>query len=443
MFLRIVLLPYLLFLPLHASLLAVRLANAPDLGWEVWSPAVLFLSILLVTYLALRFSDYRGSPAVPSLVLALLGVGIAIQYRIGTLRTVEISSPSQLALPIGVVVMIATYLLLRHGRINKLEPFWSVFLGASVLVIALVLILGHAFRGAFFLAGGINPVEIIKPMMIVAIATFLAGHRLLLRRSFLGIPLPPLNILTTVAIVWAAPMFLLLAQGDMGMFALMNITLLVMLYAVTNRSLYLIGGIAAIIAAARFLIPLTARGRARLIVWTDPFQQATGTGWQPLQALVALYQGGFWGTGLGSGSPNVVPIVESDFAYIIIGEELGFLGCGAVILLFCSLIFSGMRIASRAESAYAACIATGITACIGIQTLFNIGGVVKAIPLTGITLPLLSHGGSSLVTTLFMTGLLLAISDERLPKKQAADKQKSRSGKAPAANSSARSRKTP
>ena len=112
MFLRIVLLPYLLFLPLHASLLAVRLANAPDLGWEVWSPAVLFLSILLVTYLALRFSDYRGSPAVPSLVLALLGVGIAIQYRIGTLRTVEISSPSQLALPIGVVVMIATYLLL-------------------------------------------------------------------------------------------------------------------------------------------------------------------------------------------------------------------------------------------------------------------------------------------------------------------------------------------
>ncbi|MGN0844406.1 MAG: FtsW/RodA/SpoVE family cell cycle protein [Kiritimatiellia bacterium] len=426
MFLRIVLLPYLLFLPLHASLLAVRLANAPELEWEVWAPAVLFLSVLLITWLTLHFGKYRGSPAVPSLVLALLGVGIAIQYRIGTLRTVEISSPSQLALPIGIVAMLAVYLLLRHGRINRLEPFWPVFLGLSILVISLVLILGRAFRGAFFLAGGINPVEIIKPLMIIAIATFLAGHRLLLRRGFLGIPLPPLNILTTVAIIWAPPMILLLAQGDMGMFALMNITLLVMLYAVTNRSLYLIGGIAAIFAAARFLIPLTARGRARLIVWSDPFQQATGTGWQPLQALVALYQGGFWGTGLGAGAPNVVPIVESDFAYIIIGEELGFLGCGAIILLFCALILSGMRIASRAESAYAACIATGITACIGIQTLFNIGGVVKAIPLTGITLPLLSHGGSSLVTTLLMTGVLLAISDERLPKKTPPSKSSSR-----------------
>jgi len=243
----------------------------------------------------------------------------------------------------------------------------------------------------------------------------LAGHRRLLSRGFLGIPLPPLNILVTVGVLWAPPMLLLVAQGDLGMFALMNATLLVMLYAVTRRSLYFVGGFAALVSVAAFAIPLTARGRARLGAWTDPFEVATGTGWQLLQALVALYTGGPWGTGLGAGSPNAVPIVESDFVYAIVGEELGFVGCAMVMLLYVALVFSGFRVAARAKSAYASCVATGLSACLGLQTLLNVGGCTKAIPLTGIPLPLLSHGGSSLVATLVMTGLLLAISDEAPP----------------------------
>ena len=157
---------------------------------------------------------------------------------------------------------------------------------------------------------------------------------------------------------------------------------------------------------------MTGSGRARLDAWLDPFSNATTTGWQVLQALVAYYTGGLWGVGFGAGSPNAVPIVESDFVWAVVAEELGLAGCAAALLLYGALVFGGFRIASRAKSAYASCVAAGLAACLGLQTLLNVGGVVKAIPLTGIPLPLLSHGGSSLVATLVMVGLLLAVSDE-------------------------------
>ena len=412
MFPFVVAFPLAVFLPLHLSVLAVRLANAPSLGWPELAPAAAFCAVLLAVWAELRLSRYSGSPAAPCAALALLGVGLAVQYRIGTFRTVEFQSPSQLALPIGVAAMLLAHLALRRGRINALERFWPVFLGAAMAVVGAVIVAGRAFRGAYYLAGGMNPAEIAKPLLVFFVASLLSGHRKLLRRGFLGVPLPPLNILVTLGLFWAPPLLLLVAQGDLGMFALLNATLLVMLYAVTNRSLYLVGGFAALFAVAAVAIPATARGRVRLAAWLDPFSNETTTGWQVLQALVAYYTGGVWGVGLGAGSPNAVPIVESDFVWAILAEELGLAGCAATLLLYAVLVFGGMRIASRAKSAYASCVATGLAACLGLQTLLNVGGVVKAIPLTGIPLPLLSHGGSSLVATLVMVGLLLAISDE-------------------------------
>ncbi|MBQ7667439.1 MAG: FtsW/RodA/SpoVE family cell cycle protein [Kiritimatiellae bacterium] len=415
MFAFVVLLPLAVFLPLHLSVIAVRLANAPALGWPELAPAALFTVVLLVVWAELAFSRYSGSPALPCAAMALLGVGIAVQYRIGTFRTVELQSPSQAALPLGVVAMLAAHLAFRRGRLGVLERFWAVFLGLAVAVVAGVIVAGRAFRGAIYLPGGMNPVEIVKPLLVLFVAALLSGHRKLLRRGFLGIPLPPLNIIVTVALFWAPPVLLLVAQGDLGMFALSNAVLLVMLAATTGRSLYMTGGLAALVAAARFAIPLTARGRARLAAWQDPFSVAMKNGWQPLQALVALYSGGIWGTGFGAGSPRAVPIVESDFAYVIIGEELGLAGCIAIAALYAVVVFSGMRIAARARNAYASCVAVGLSASLGLQTLLNIGGCSKAIPLTGIPLPFLSHGGSSLATTLLMVGLLLAVSDEDPP----------------------------
>lgn len=412
MFLPIVIFPLLVFAPLQLSVLTARLADAPTLGWTDFMPCAMLLLASVTLWIAMTLGRYGGSPAVPSAAMTLLGVGLALQSRIGAFRTVELTTPSIWAMPAGLLLMLVAYLGLRRRRIEKLERLWPFFLGVATAVIFGVIVLGRAFRGAKYLPGGLNPVEIVKPLLVLFAAALLSGHRLSLRRGLLGVPLPPLRILVTVAVFWTPPMLLLVAQGDLGMFALMNATLLAMLSAVTHRALYLTGGLAALFSLAAVAIPLTARGRMRLQAWLDPFANATGTGWQILQSLVALYTGGIWGVGLGAGSPGAVPIVESDFVYAIVGEELGLTGCCAVALLYAILVIGGTRIAARARSAYASCVATGLVACLGFQTLLNLAGVTKALPLTGIPLPLLSHGGSSMATTLFMIGILLAISDE-------------------------------
>lgn len=418
MFPVIFLFPLAIFLSLHVSVLVVHMANAPILGWTQLSPILLFLVVLSTVYATLRIARYQGSPALPATILVLCGIGLAVQFRIGTVQPLSMASPSQLALPLGIIVMLGAYLVGRHGRTSRLEPLWPAFLILSILIVLFVLIAGRKYRGAVYLPGNINPVEIIKPLLVVFIASMIAGHRKTLARGFLGIPLPPIDIIVTLGILWAPPMLMLLLQGDMGLFALMNMTLLVMLYATTGRTAYLTGGFAAILILGRLLMPLTTRGAARLAAWLNPFTAPTGGGWQPLQALVALYAGGILGTGFGAGSPRIVPIVESDFAYIIIGEELGLIGCLLVGAIYVALIVAGMRIAERTADPYRSTVATGMTACLGLQILLNIGGVTKAIPLTGIPLPLISHGGSSLVTTLLMAGLLMAIADDRPPTKK-------------------------
>lgn len=414
-FLLLVVLPSLIVLPLHLSRITARLANTPTLPASQLTPIALFFLVTLVVYTALRLLNYRGHLALPSLTLTLCGIGLALQARIGNLQTLDLSAPSQFALPIGLTLMLATYWAGRYGRLRFLERIWPFFLALAILIISFVLIAGRQYRGATFLPGNINPVEIVKPLLVLAFAAILTGHKKRLMQGFLGIPLPRLNSLLTLGLLWAPPMILLVLQGDMGMFALLNATLLVMLYGVTKRPAYLLGGFTAVFFLARLLIPLSARGRARLEAWLDPFTAATGGGWQPLQALVALYSGGFLGTGIGAGSPNVVPIIESDFAYIIIGEELGLVGCILVAALYASLVLAGLQTAERASNTFRGSVATGLSACLGLQILLNIGGVVKAIPLTGIPLPFISHGGSSLITTFLMVGLLLAIHDETPP----------------------------
>ncbi len=411
MFFRLVILPLSVFIPVYLSIIVSRLADAPVLFASDALPAAIYAAVVLFVYAVLKLSGYRGSLSVPGLAVMFCGLGMMFQMRVGMVVSLERVSFSQWAFPLGACAMLAAFLSGRGGRLRKLEPLWFPIMIASVAIIAFVLIVGRRYRGAVFLPGNVNPVEIVKPMLIVFISSMLAGHSSLLRRGFLGIPLPPVNIVLTIAILWAAPMLMLVLQGDFGMFALMNATLVIMIYAAAGRLLYLAAGLAAIVLLARLAIPMTARGLARWNAWIDPFSVATGAGWQPLQGLVGLYSGGFFGTGVGAGSPTVVPIVESDFIYIVLGEELGIAGCFFVMLFYILFTAQGMRIASRTPDVYESTVATGITSCIALQAVFNIGGVTTAIPLTGIPLPFLSHGGSSLVTTLLMVGMLMAVSD--------------------------------
>ena len=395
----------------YASVIVTRLANAPILPLRHLAPLGIFAGCLVVTALAFRLGRFRGDAPLASIIFTLAGIGVVLQYRIGTLRISAESGFASYALPIGVATMLVVWGLCRRGRQDLLERAWLVALGAAALVILVVLATGRRYRGAVYAQGNMNPVEIVKPLLIVFLAAVLTGHRDALRRGWAFIPWPRGKALFTVAILWAPPMVLLLAQGDIGMVTLLCAVALAMLYGTTHRLGYLLAGGGAVFLVARYAIPLSSHAMKRFEAWLDPFSVCTTSGWQILQGLVALYSGSIFGVGVGAGTPTAVPIAESDFIYAVIGEELGYVGCGLTLLLYVALAIRGFGIAARARSAFSASLATGITACFALQALLNVGGVTKAIPLTGITLPFISHGGSSLVTLFAMAGLLLAISE--------------------------------
>ncbi len=395
----------------YASVLVTRLANAPVLSARHLAPLGIYTAALLVVGLVLRLARYRGDGPLVGAVMALCGLGVVLQTRLGTLQIGQALAPSELAFPLGVFAMLAVFLLCRRERHARLEAGWWLCLLAALATLGGLLLLGRRFRGGVFLAGNVNPVEVVKPLLIVFLAAVLVGHGAPLRRRFLLLPVPPVHVVATVALLWALPMGLMLAQRDLGLITLMNGVLLAMLYSVTHRSGYLLCGMGAVVLMGRYAVPLAAHAQRRFEAWQDPFASATGSGWQILQGLAALYSGGLMGVGIGAGAPQVVPISQSDFIYAVYGEELGFIGCGLLLALYILLAARGFGIAARVRSEFSSVLAVGLTTCIALQTLINVGGVTKAIPLTGITLPFISHGGSSLVTFMAMVGLLMAISE--------------------------------
>lgn len=210
---------------------------------------------------------------------------------------------------------------------------------------------------------------------------------------------------------WAVLTGLLFVQRDLGMLVILGVALLVMLVAGTARRGYLVYGALAATGLGYGIFELFAHGQRRIQTWLAPFDDPTGAGWQILQGLSGMYSGGLWGEGFGRGNPEYITIAESDFIYSVIGEELGFFGCVAVVVFYLFLFGRGLRAADRTGSGFGVLLCIGLTAVMATQAFLNIGGVVKFIPLTGITLPFISQGGSSLLAAFVALGLILAVSD--------------------------------
>lgn len=389
----------------------MRLANTPDLDLIAFLPLLAYTVTVLIVAAMLARPSSGGDCAMAGSLLLLCGLGLVIQQRMGAYAPQRLLRPAALAYPMGVLLLIGAWSSLRGGRHQWLQRAWWPALLAACGVLAVVLLLGRRFRGAIFLPGNINPVEIAKPLLILFLAGFLDTHRKTLTRTAAGIPVPSFAFLVTLAMLWGVPMGLLVLQRDLGMLILMNGVLVVMLYAASRKAGYLVLGGVGVMALVIPAVMFFSHGQARLEAWQDPFQDPTGHGWQVLQGLSAMYSGGMWGKGIGAGLPHAVPIVSSDFVYAAIAEELGYVGC-ALLLAFYGILFSrGFRAADTAQPPSSSLLAVGLTTCLALQTLLNIAGVTKAVPLTGITLPLISHGGSSLITTLLMAGMLLALAE--------------------------------
>ena len=327
-------------------------------------------------------------------VLALAVFGVLLQVRLaGSVPALQGLSPLLTGLVVGVAAAVACGGG-RAGRFLEGKGKWVAFGVAAALLLAL-LVLGRRYRGGLYLPGRINPSELVK----LCLAAFLAG--------WMGMPGRAVKGLSLCGIL-----FLMVAgTGDFGLLAQLAITVAAVLWAAS----WMWGGLAfLLLAGGMAFVAAHPSGHlaTRFAVWRDPFGDVTGAGWQTLQGLTAILSGGMTGAGFGMGDVQSVPIVESDFVYAALAEDLGLAGCLVVLALWAFVFVRGiMAAARRAESApVEALLATGIVASLAVQLILNVAGVLNALPMTGITLPLISLGGSSQVTVLVMCGVLVGVS---------------------------------
>jgi cell division protein FtsW (lipid II flippase) len=377
-----------------ATLILVQEATSPPLVYGAYYAGTLF-ALYLGVRLLLPHSDVLLLP----IVTLLTGLGLVMIFRL----TYNVEGAQELALTQAVWILMgsgAMFLLVLFFRnYDRIFDYKYLLAIAAVLLIASTFTpLGYSVNGARLWVdlGPINfqPSEFARIALVIFFAGYLAEKRDVMAatsRSFLGIQLPAIKYFGPVALVWAAP--------------------LLMLYAATGRTAYvLLGGVLFSLGSfVTFL--LFEHVQLRVQSWLDPWRDPDGTGFQILQSIFNIADGGLLGTGLGAGFAQTIPEVETDFVFSAIASELGLLGATAVLLAFLAFTYRGTKIALLAEDDASKLLAFGLTAMFALQTLIIVGGVTKAIPLTGITLPFVSYGGSSVVGSFILTGLLLLVSE--------------------------------
>jgi peptidoglycan glycosyltransferase len=264
--------------------------------------------------------------------------------------------------------------------------------------------------------GPINfqPGEFAKLALAVFFAAYLAERRELIAASTWKIGplrLPELQYIAPILVAWGFSVMVMVGERDLGSSLLFFTLFVVMMWVATERASYLVIGIVLFGLAAFVSWRLFGHVRTRVDIWLDPWADEYGKGFQIVQALYGIGDGGIVGTGLGRGSPDKVPEAQNDFIFAALGEEMGLAGATTVLMGYLLLIGAGLRVALRTDRTFEKLLATGLTTIVGMQAFIIIGGVIKVVPLTGITLPFVSYGGSSLLSNYILLAILLRLSD--------------------------------
>jgi cell division protein FtsW (lipid II flippase) len=392
-------------------------------------PLLVYLGALLAIHVLFTIAGRRMDQVLLPVVGLLGGLSLLLMARLPQRLATRELGPWELGLMdlqlawllLGLGVLAATAILLRRdGWLRDYKYTWAM-LGIALLV--LVFLLGDEVNGARLsitigpLSG--QPSELLKVVLVVFLAAYLADNRVLLaaHSTRLGpLRLPPLPYLLPMLAMLGLAIAVVIVQRDLGAALLFFGVFLAMLYVATRRTAYVVVGLGMAVAAAIVLYRLFPHVRLRVDVWLDPAADPLGSGYQVLRALYAFGRGGIVGTGLGAGLPTVdgslaIPALHTDFAFAALGEELGLAGAVAICALFLVIAGRGLRIAALARDEFGALLAAGLTLVIVLQAALIIGGNLKLVPLTGITLPFVSYGGSSLLANGLVIGLLLAFSD--------------------------------
>ena len=397
---------------------------SPEL-FNFWWPIA---ALALVFHLVLRFKASEADSLMLPIGLALNTLGVSEIYRIDIAKSLAGShdlfgakqvvwSCVAIAIAILVIWLVPSHLFLRRFI------YISMVVGVALLVSPMLPIIGLRINGAqlWVSLGGLTfqPGELAKIALTVFFSGYLVTHRESLAavgRKVLGIRLPQARDLGPIMLIWLASLLVLVVQRDLGTSLLYFGLFLVMIYVATSRAIYAVVGLGIFGAGAFLASRLLDYVGGRFDAWLNPFSEVhynaqVNSSYQLVQGLFAMAHGGIWGTGLGGGVPQMVPVAESDFIISSLGEELGLVGLFAIFGLYLLLVSRGLRIAFNHSDDFSKLLAVGLSFVIALQTFIVVGGVMRVVPLTGLTTPFLAAGGSSLLANWIIIGLLLRISD--------------------------------
>ena len=402
-------------LPCLAGVVVLSLVWERPLDDARFRPIYGLLGVLLACHVALSVFRSRGDQLLLPLVAALVGTGLLLVTRL----VPELGPRQFMWALIGSAAMIAV--AVGPWEVRLLERYKYTSAAAGMALVALTLVLGvdpnrsGARLWLQFAGLSFQPSEILKVLLVIFLAGYLADNRELLTTTLLRvgpIRLPPLPYLAPLVAMWGISLSLLVWQRDLGAAILFFGVFLVMLYIAVGQVRYVVAGSALFLAGGALCYAILPHVRLRVEVWLNPWVDPQGRSYQIAQALYSLGSGGLFGAGFGNGYPLYVAAAHTDFPFVALSEEAGLSAGLALLLVYALLVTRGLQVALSARLPFNRLLAAGLTSVLALQTMVIIGGNLKLIPLTGVTLPFVSYGGSSLLANFRILGVLLRMSHE-------------------------------
>lgn len=381
--------------------------------------------LFLIAHLVVRWRAPRADPILLPAAAVLNGLGLAIIHRLDEALPAGATAlaPKQVIwTALGLAIFIGVLVVVRdHTVLNRYRYTW-LLIGIGLLLSPLLPVVGRTINGGRLWVGigsiQFQPEEAAKIALAVFFASYLTERRELLATATYRVGrffVPEAKYFVPLLGAWLLSLALFFFEHALGSSLLFFGMFVALLFVATGRLSYVLSAVALFALGGTVAYELFAHVRERVVIWLHVWTYYTTTGYQLAQGLFALGAGGLFGAGWGQGYPQLIPFASTDFVFAALGETLGVVGTSAILLIFLVIVFRGLRIALASRDDFGKLLATGLIATLGLQVFVIVGGVTRLIPLTGITLPFISYGGSSLLANYALIALLLRISSESSP----------------------------